>query len=107
MSEIPAAMLAEADREVAGMKERIGYLVKAYLELREAGRDETRADAWLCANLSNESSFSRIDLSGLLAVAVSMLAETPDPEAVPGRDLLDAPAVAYDPEDPHKPRDGG
>lgn len=28
-------------------------------------------------------------------------------EAIPGRDLLDAPAVAYDPEDKNSPKDGG
>lgn len=68
---VPAAMLAQADQEVASMKERIGYLVKAYQVL---GRDEIRDGAWLCAKLV-DSPFSRDDLSGLLAVAVSMLAE--------------------------------
>ena len=77
--EIPAVMLAEADREVSGMRERIGYLVKSYQALRSDGCDETRAGAWLAYKLA-ESPFSRIDLAGLIGVAVSMLAESESAE---------------------------
>jgi hypothetical protein len=73
--QIPVAMLADADQEVSRMKERIGYLVKSYQALRSDGRDETRAGARLAYELA-ESSFSRIDLAGLIGVAVSMLAES-------------------------------
>ncbi len=72
----PAAMLAQADREVADLKERLGYLTRAYQVMRDGDPDGIRAGSWLLAKL-NGSEFTRMQLSGLLSVAISMLAERP------------------------------
>lgn len=97
-----AAAQARADQEIAEHRAMIGELVQAYRKAIADGLDQTWAMSSMTHQLVGDDAPVRVQqMGGTLAVAVAMLAEAAD--AIPGRALLDQPAVAYDPEDPNRP----